>query len=422
MHCLMIACHPKSLLSRLGLIVTEPLALETLAAVLDGVEGTTYRIYDPLLEGGRPEHVIRRERPDILLLTGYLTASGEILRLARVAKSRNPRTLVWVGGVQAEAAPETFFDEAVDAVFTGGALGTLRQLLSEHRGDLAQGYRETSGLAYRSGGEWLRTADRRTRPDEIPIPNRGYFEQHREKTRYMGRRDVALVKTTVGCPAACTFCGCRVQNGGHYIERSMDAVEQELSGLRSGDVWVVDDNFLVSRRRVTAWIDMLEGLARSGRRFRFIAYGRADRLLDLEDLLPRLRAVGFVEWIVGFESIDDQRLETLAKGTSAHANDAVIDLLKRHGLTLTALFMVSPPDDASVFRRLEDWLVAKGVHRFTVSIATPLPGTDAYRPVSARALRRYDFLHLVDRPRRMSRLYFYLLFWKLSLKARPWRG
>ncbi len=424
MHCLMIACHPKSFLSRLGLIVTEPLALETLAAAIDGMEDgrVTHRIYDPLIEGGRPEPVIRREKPDILFLSGYLTASHEILRLARAAKRIDPDLTVWVGGVQAEAAPETFYDPHVDAIFTGGALGAVRDLLTHHGQDFPSGYAQTAGIVHREGGFWRQTSPRTLQAGEIPLPDRTYFDHHRSKIRYMGRRGVALVKTTVGCPADCSFCGCRIQNGGRFIARDLTGVERELQALSTDEVWIVDDDFLVSRNRVLAWIEMLERLEVQGRHYRFIAYGRADGLLTMADLIPRLKALGFVEWIVGFESIEDQRLEELDKGTTAGVNDRVVALLKGEGLTLTALFMVSPEDGVTTFRRLARWLKQKQVKRYTLSIATPLPGTPAYRPVPARELRYYDFLHLVTPPRRMHRFTFYFLFWKLTLAARPWRG
>lgn len=432
MRILLIKCHGRSLMTRLRPIVTEPLELEMIAAVLNGFSesGLTYRMFDPWLEGGSAKRVIERESPDVLILSGYVTAVDEIIDLANYAKTRKENLAVWVGGVHAEGCPEDFFVSSVDAVFYADALWGLTALLNSHFElglDLPSLYETTPGLASKNlRGEWERTEpSAETKAFEMPRPDRRYFEAHRHKIRYVGEREVALLKTALSCPHQCEFCYCRLLNGGEYRERPMEDVIKELRGVNADTIWIVDDCFLTTAERAEAWIEALEGLAAEGVRKRFIAYARADSVVRLQNYVQRLKALGFEEWIVGLEAVADAQLLQLGKGLEAEDNVGAVSVIRAAGARLTALFLVSPDDSAADFRRLTAWIKAHGVRRYTVSILTPLKGTMVYgqyadRMKDSRLARssRLDFLHLVMRPTRMPAWLFYLRFWWLSLGAR----
>lgn len=432
MRILLIKCHGRSLMTRLRPIVTEPLELEMIAAVLNGFSesGLTYRIYDPWLEGGSPKSIIDGEAPDVLMLSGYVTAIEEIISLANHAKARNKNVAVWVGGVHAEGCPEDFFVPSVDVVFYANALWGLTSILKAH---FAQGvnfpslYETTPGLAWKNlRGEWGRKEpSAEARVFEMPRPDRRYFEAHKHKIRYVAQREVALLKTALSCPHQCEFCYCRLLNGGEYRERPLQDVLQELRGIKTDTIWIVDDCFLTTAERAEAWIEALEGMAAEGIRKKFIAYARADTVVRLKRYLHRLRALGFEEWIVGLEAVEDSQLRQLGKGLKAEDNAGAVEIIRAAGARLTALFLVSPDDSAEDFRRLAAWIKSHGVRRYTVSILTPLKGTTVYnqyaeRMTDPRLARpvRFDFLHLVMRPTRMPVWLFYLRFWWLSLGAR----
>lgn len=432
MRVLLIKCHGRSLMTRLRPIVTEPLELEMIAAVLDGFSqnGLTYRIYDPWLEGGSPKRIIDQEKPDILMLSGYVTAVEEIIGLADHAKARSKDVAVWVGGVHAEGCPEDFYVPAVDAVFYTNALWGLGSLLKarfEQGTDFPPLYETTPGLACKNLlGEWGRMGpSAEIRAFEMPRPDRRYFEAHKHKVRYVAQREVALLKTALSCPHQCEFCYCRLLNGGEYRERPMEDVLQELRGIKADTIWIVDDCFLTTAARAEAWIEALEGLAAEGIRKKFIAYARADSVVRLQNYVHRLRALGFEEWIVGLEAVADDQLRQLGKGLGAEDNAGAVSIIREAGARLTALFLVSPDDSAADFERLSAWIKCHGVRRYTVSILTPLKGTTVYnqyadRMKDSRLARpvRFDFLHLVMRPTRMPAWLFYMRFWWLSMSAR----
>jgi radical SAM superfamily enzyme YgiQ (UPF0313 family) len=419
-------------MTRLRPIVTEPLELEMIAAVLNGFSesGLSYRIFDPWLEGGSAKRIIERESPDVLILSGYVTAVDEIIDLANYAKAGKENLAVWVGGVHAEGCPEDFFVPSVDAVFYANPLWGLTSLLKErleHGMDFETLYETTPGLACKKlRGEWGRMEpSAEIKVFEMPRPDRRYFEAHRHKIRYVAQQEVALLKTALSCPHQCEFCYCRLLNGGEYRERPMEDVIKELRGINADTIWIVDDCFLTTAERAEAWIEALEGLAAEGVRKRFIAYARADSVVRLQKYVQRLKALGFEEWIVGLEAVADAQLRQLGKGLEVEDNAGAVSVIRAAGARLTALFLVSPDDGPEDFRRLAAWIKSHGVRRYTVSILTPLKGTTVYgqyaeRMKDPRLARpaRFDFLHLVMRPTRMPAWLFYLRFWRLSMGAR----
>lgn len=445
MRILLIKCHGRSLLSRIRPIVTEPLELEMIAAVLNrfSKDGLSYRIFDPWLEGGSSKRMVEEEKPDVLMLTGYVTAVEEILGLAAHAKKASEKTEVWVGGVHAEGCPEDFFSESIDAVFYADALWGLEKILKAHferdsalsepgeLADLASLYKAIPGLAFKNAhGAWVQQGpgsgpSTEGRSFNLPIPDRSYFEAYKHKIRYVERRGVALLKTARSCPHLCEFCYCRLLNGGVYQERPIEEVIEEIRGLSSETIWIVDDCFLTTGARAEAWIEALEGLAAEGVHKKFIAYARADAIVRLQDYVKRLHVLGFDEWIVGLEAVEDAQLKALGKGVEADDNASAVEGIRAAGARLTALFLVSPDDSAGDFGRLSAWIKEHEVRRFTVSILTPLKGTKVYEQYAGRMTaeglarpERFDFLHLVMRPARMPAWLFYLRFWWLSAKAR----
>jgi radical SAM superfamily enzyme YgiQ (UPF0313 family) len=428
MHALLMKCHGKTLLARWKPIVTEPLELERIAAVLNGFTkmGLTYRIYDSMMAGGRPERVLRSERPELLMLSGYITAVPEILRLARLAKQLKPETVVWVGGVHGEGCPEDFYDPAVDAIFYGDGISAMKALLDHllmHSISFDEQYENVPGLIYKGPeGKWLRTPPRPGTASELPRPDRKYFEKYRHRTRYLSHKPVALLKTTLSCPYTCDFCYCKLLNQGKYSEQPVEAIMEEISEIDCETLWIVDDCFLTTPERAQLWIEVLERLKAKGIRKNFVAYARADAIVRLEAYIRRLKSLGFGEWIVGLEAVDDVKLREMGKSLREEDNARAVAVLREAGVALTALFLVSPDDDRAAFARLRKWIRAHGVRRYTVSILTPLKGTALYEAYESRITDRrfehYDFLHLVIKPTQMPAWLFYLRFWRLSLGAR----
>ncbi len=409
MKLLMVKCHQKTLFSWLQPIQTEPYELEILASAAES-SGTAYRIFDSLLEKETFHQAFRQSTPDVLLLSGYITAVDTMLSYAHFARKSNPALVIVAGGVHASLCPEDFMVPDIDLVVHTDGVGVLKQLIDT--GFQPRIWSSIKGLSYQVEEKWHFNIPQATPGENLPPANRSYFDQHLQYTRYLHHSPVALLQTALSCPHTCNFCYCRHLNNGVYAPRPMDCVIQEISQISCDTIWIVDDTFLVDRKRVEAFI---EGIAAAGIEKQFIAYARADFLTDHADLVPSLKQAGFVEFIIGLESQNPEELASYDKKCTTLENQQAVQLLHTHGIQVTGLFIAHIHYTPKDFRDLRRWIRTLNLNTYTLSIYTPmkgLPGFEEARPhLTTHDPKKWDFLHLVLQPTGMSRFRFYCEVW-----------
>ena len=409
MKLLMIKCHQKTLFSWLQPIQTEPYELEILASAALS-SGADCRIFDSLMEEVSLRQVLLEEAPDVVLLSGYITAVDTVVAYARLIRKERPGTVVVAGGVHASLSPEDFMVPSIDLVVHSDGARVLQQLLATDFHSAA--WPTMAGLAYKEMGHWVTNPAQTTCAGTLPPADRTYLQQHLHKTRYLHYAPVALLQTALSCPHACNFCYCRHLNTGVYSTRPVECVVQEIEKIPCGTIWIVDDTFLIERERVVTFID---SIAAAGIQKQFIAYARADFLVTHGDLIPRLKQAGFVEFIIGLESLDAQELTDYDKHCTALENQQAVELLKEQGLGVTGLFIAHTDYRPEDFRRLRQWIRSLGLHTYTLSIYTPMKGLPDYekaRPyLTTHDPKKWDFLHLVLPPTGMCRIRFYCEVW-----------
>jgi radical SAM superfamily enzyme YgiQ (UPF0313 family) len=242
-----------------------------------------------------------------------------------------------------------------------------------------------------------------------PLPRRDLTRQYRSRYFYFFQDRVALLKTAFGCPYTCTFCFCRVLTQGHYHARSLDSVFEELEGIQEREIYVVDDDFLVSRERVLAFVD---GLEQRGLDKRFQVYGRADFIAANPDVIARFRRVGLRVVIVGLESFNDADLEAYGKGTRSEVNVRAMEVLNAHGIDAYATFILGPDWTVEDFQRLDRDMRRLGIRFANLQPLTPLPGVAWQVPAGDLLARRddwarWDLAHVTIRPSRLPVAEYY---------------
>jgi radical SAM superfamily enzyme YgiQ (UPF0313 family) len=397
-------------------MICEPLELEYLCATVADLGHDTV-IVDMILESASVEDVLREQQPDLLGVTGYISHVGIVLEYCRAARRVLPACRTVVGGVHAEVVPEDFEDPAVDFIVAANGLTTFRQLVAA----LASGA-STDAIP----GLWRRGASPCPRETAFghPWPDRSKVARYRPRYYYLFHNPCALMKTSFGCPHDCAFCFCREVTDGTYFTRDLDDVVAELASLPEEDVYLVDDNFLVSRERVLAFC---RGVQAAGLRKRFLVYGRADFIARNEDVIAEFRRAGLRAVIVGLESCRPEELVRLNKHTDVATNEEAVHVLARHGVDCYATLILGLDWAADDFDRLGAWLRGLGLVFVNLQPFTPLPGTslyDAYRDrlsVPREAYAQWDLAHLVVAPSRMSVAEYYRQTLKLyrQITLRP---
>lgn len=414
MRVLLVKCHKNTIFSKIEPIVTEPLELEYLSTILNKM-GIEHRIYDSLLEGISFEKTFRNYKPDILLLSGYITALGKIIDVSKFAKEENNKIQVIVGGVHAEVNYDDFFVDTIDIIIHSDGINTLEKVL-ESDFDIEK-LSSIKGITFKKAGKWMVNDKINTSLSTMPLPNRDYFEKHKKRTKYLNYSPIAIVKTSLSCPFNCSFCYCKLLNKGIYSVRDIDSVIEEIKGICSEHIWIVDDSFLISRERILYFI---ESIKKNNINKKFIIYSRVDFIANNGDIINKLADIGVVEIIVGMEAVDDRILDNFNKNCLSDDNVKAVKILRDNNIRLTALFIVDIDFTLKDFKKMRKWIRKMKLSSYTVSIFTPIKGTEIYKEYEGKIFTRdyskWDFLHLTVKPTKMSVTMFYIQFYLIYVE------
>lgn len=205
-------------------------------------------------------------------------------------------------------------------------------------------------------------------------------------------------------------------NEGTYIKADYKEILTEMKHIPADYFWVVDDVLFANRNDA---LDFIEAVKEVSLKLKIIAYVRADFILKEKDLLPLLKEAGLSEVIVGFETFSNNELKEYEKTTNALDYPEVIKVLRENNIDLTALFMVKPQYEIKDFWSLYKFIKINDIDVYTVSILTPIKGTKDYdklkEKLTTRDPRKFDFLHLVLKPK-LPRWLFYMLFYGIHIR------
>lgn len=410
--------RPKSLniISNVNVINLEPLDLEYLYTVANE-EKVNCRIFDSLFDKRNLKDVLNDFRPDIVAIGGYITQESLILDYCNKIKEHNPAIKIIVGGVHAQVNYERFYVDTIDYIVHSSSLEPFRKLLGLGTAFDEAALKGIDGICYRKDKEWVENRKLPVNPNELPIPDRSHFNSTKHLYRYLGYSPCAIVKTAFSCPYQCSFCFCRKINEGKYAARDIELVVEEIEGIECDNIHIIDDTFLVSRERIKRFISLIK---EKRIKKNFIFYSRADFIVENEDLIKELAAIGTKGVIVGLEAIDDNTLNSYGKQSSEDVNERCVEILQRHDIDCLALFIIDINARKEDFERLHRWIQRVKLKYASVSIFTPIPGTSLFEQfkdkLTTDKMQNWDFLHLVLEPTNMSRKAFYLEYYKLFLR------
>ena len=380
-------------------MICEPLELEYVASSLIQNKHEV-DLVDMLLEKQPLEYFLSLKDYDMVCFTAYITTVGVVKDYAKIVKLKNSKTVTCVGGVHAEVVPKDFLDDNIDYIFYANGVETAVAI--------ANCYPNIDVRAI--PGIYLEGREKPTLVNgNLPFPDRTITKKYREHYNYIYHNKCATLKTSYGCPHKCKFCFCTQIC--EYSARTIDSVLDEIEQIEEKNIFIVDDNFLVSRQRVLAFID---GLKKRNIQKRYIAFGRADFIANNEDLIIQLHDHGFDAFFVGIESFKNSELSDYTKKSNVEINIQAVNVLEKNGLQCYSGLIVG-----------EDWVkddfdtLINHLNRFehplvNIQPITPMPGTPLfdeynYEIVESREnYARWDMAHVVFKPINMSkRLYYY---------------
>jgi radical SAM superfamily enzyme YgiQ (UPF0313 family) len=395
--------------------LSEPVALTSVAAA---VAEHQVRVIDLRLE---PEDALARElvafQPHVVGTTSMTTDVYQALAVLRMARQIVPEALTVVGGHAPTLAPEEFDRPWVDVVVQGEGELTFRELVAAWEEQRAAGDRRFPGIAglrYRPGdGQALQSNPKRSQKknlDDLPMPDRRLLRKYQGRYFFTVARNMASIFTSRGCSYDCNFCAIW-----EFYERrtrylSAEKIVDQMAACEEPFVFVLDDNFLTSKKRLLALCDELE--RRQIGKF-WMTQGRTDFVAENPEIMARLAKNGLVGLLSGFESNDDDNLAALRKKNTWDNNQKANRILRELGIFSTGIFMVRADWTKEQFQGLYAYINTLEIGIPLVTILTPLPGTQLYRAYENQLmttdLRLFDLLHAVL-PTRLPRAEFYAEF------------
>jgi radical SAM superfamily enzyme YgiQ (UPF0313 family) len=392
----------------------EPLELEYLYTVLKDYADIT--LIDGQVKNFQLSKEICRQHPDLLLITSLITNIHTVLKLAtEVKKQKNP-PLIFVGGPHAEVLPQHFFSPYIDGVFFNNQLVAIQKVVKAMLEN--KDYRDTAGTAFPFEGVFK--INKAEKPDikNFPIPKRPLLKKNKGMYNLFYFDDCASIKTSFGCPEKCTFCFCRKMNRGKYETRPVESVIQEIESIPNDNIFIVDDNFLISPKWLASFCKEIQ---RRNIKKQFIVYGTARFIARYPRLMKDLRDAGLCCVLVGIEFIHDDALAAVNKGSVVEENEECIQICKELEIEFVGLFMLDPAWPASEFKKLIAYVRSRKIYLATFATLTTLPGTDLWSTQDEAASNidnwwRYDFLRLHQKPAYMSAFTYYLWLAYLYLR------
>ncbi len=330
----------------------------------------------------RVQRVRGNEAADLVFVTALTFSAHRAYQVCAWFRKRGIPTVI--GGVHATVLPEEAGRHA-DTVVIGEAEGSLAAVLDDYsRGALKPSYQ----------------ADCPNDLDSIPIPRL-------DMLNWRHRLFISSIQTSRGCPYDCNFCSVPAVSGHRLRMKSPAAIEKELRQLRrlrARQLFVVDDNFLVNRRRALAVADLFH---RYG--FTWMAFANLSINED-DDFLQTLRACGCRSLFIGMESLNSN--VAMLKNKACSGRDRMqkaVSRIHRHAIGIQGSFIFGfDEDQAEVFQETAAFIQETGIEVPNICILTPFPGTALFNQFRAagrllhRNWRQYDMNHIVFEPRGMT--------------------
>lgn len=411
-------CPHKETIGLQNVMICEPLELEYISSNIEPL-GHDVKIVDMILEKKNITYFLKKYKPDVVGITGYIAHVNIIKEYALEVKEFNKNIKVIVGGVHAEVNPEDFECKSIDYIIRANGIKTFINIL-----DKLENKKKTNNIdcVYnkRKSNNYLKETS-----FEYIFPDRSKVDKYRKHYYYMFHRNCSLMKTSFGCPYQCKFCFCRKVTDGKYFARDLDSIIEELKSIKETEIYIVDDDFLVNRKRLLEFCKLLK---ENNIKKKYLIYGRADFIAGNEDVIRELKKVGLRAVIVGLESCDSNELVDYNKKTNVEINEKAVSILKKYDVECYGTFILGLDWEKKDFNALAKWIKKLGLVFVNLQPLTPLRGTELYEfykkdfIIREDEYEKWDLAHLVVKPSKISirKYYWYtmVLYYKITVNPK----
>lgn len=406
--------------------VQPPLGIACLAGVLENNGYKDIQIIDAAAEGYNNiveleeiedfirfglehEEVVAKVlkfNPNVIGISALFSSQvGMAFELARKLKEAMPNVPIVMGGIHAsKKAVEILKNEiSVDYIISGEGdfLFTEMVQLLEKGADVKKlpslYYRDENGQVLNNPSPPL------LKMDDLPMPAwhlmdiENYYEIGMPHNPFKKYRNFMCIMTSRGCPEKCYFCSSAEYFGYGFRalspEKTIEMFQYVHDRFGVKEFQIEDDTFTLNWTRV---VKICEGIAHLGLRITLPNAIRADYPKSHEHRLAMFKAMkkaGVDQVSMSVEHGDQDFLnKTIGKRLNLDEVLISIELAHQAGLLVHNNFMMGFPFETKELRdKTASFARSLTSDSFSVSLATPLPGTKMWTIVEENNLFMKDF-------------------------------
>ncbi len=268
---------------------------------------------------------------------GSTSAHSCCLRVLRAIKAALPEIVTVYGGVHPTYHYRAVLGEhpEVDIVVRGEGEATVIELvatLEQQRTalTLACDLSSVAGIAWRRAGVVVANAARAPITDLDAYRIGWELIENWDDYKAFGLGRAAVVQFSRGCPHTCTYCG-QWMFWRHWRHRDITRFVDELAMLHTTHgvrfFWLADENPTTIKE---VWRQALEEIARRNLPIALCGSLRAQDIVRDADILPLYQQAGFAYVLMGVETVTDDTLGKIHKGSSVDDAYQAVRLLRQH--------------------------------------------------------------------------------------------
>jgi len=331
-------------------------------------------------------NVIRRYKPELVGVTAASFQYKKLYRMVDKIKQEGDFKVV-LGGPHVSIFKRRVLEEtSADLAVMGEGEYAMVDICSGKPYDLID------GLIYRKGGS---VVENKVRPpnedlDRLPFSALELFDME----AYADKKIPIL--TSRGCPYGCIYCSVSLTMGRGFRPRSPENVIDEIlywhkRGYRLFQFQDDCFSFDMDRAKKICELILEKGIEirwdiRNG-----LSAGKVDR-----ELLRLMKKAGCVFVAYGIESVDEDVLRNMRKGSSLPQIKNAIRITREAGMDVGGFFVIGlPGDTAEKASKCFDFAKKFNLKEYWFYNAIPYPGTRLYDWAQANArwlVSRHDYL------------------------------
>lgn len=293
---------------------------------------------------------LKRHAYDIVGISSIVVNVGKVREMCRMVRQISPRSVIVVGGHVA-AIPGLRHLIDADHIVRGDGISWMRRYLGED---------DTSPIRH------------------PPIPSGFDMRVMGLRVPCNPRSTAATVIPSVGCPMGCNFCTTSAFFGGKgkfldfygSSDEVFGVLEEMESKMKARSFFVMDENFLLRRKRTMELLARMKEKAKSWSFYVFSSVN-AIRKYTMEELVE----LG-VSWLwLGLESPRSTYAKLQGTDTQELARELRSHGIKLLGSTIVGMEHHTPENIGEEI----DYAVAHDTDFHQFMLYTPMPGTPLYR-------------------------------------------